>query len=73
MQSAHRQAGYYCPGSGAGLPIASASAPKIRSAGEAQVIALWTVLHSRRVLWAVARGDVAIDVYHHHGIEVRMI
>jgi hypothetical protein len=34
---------------------------------------LWTVLHSRHLLWAVARGDVAIDLYRHHGIEFRMI
>ena len=36
MQSTHRQAGYYCPGSGAGLPSASANALKIRSAGTTQ-------------------------------------
>src|SRR5215210_2177151 len=35
---------------------------------------LWrTVLHSRHLLWAVARGDVAMDLYRHHGIEFRMI
>jgi hypothetical protein len=31
------------------------------------------VLHGRLVLGAVPRGDIAIDLYRHHGIEFRMI
>src|ERR671920_1310884 len=34
---------------------------------------LWSVLHGRRVLWALARGDIAIDLHRHHGVQVRMI
>jgi hypothetical protein len=30
---------------------------------------LRTVFHSRRVLWAVPRGDIAIDLHRHHGVE----
>ena len=34
---------------------------------------LRTVFHSRRVLWAVPRGDIAIDFHRHHGVEIGMV
>ena len=34
---------------------------------------LRTVFHSRRVLWAVPRGDVAIDLHRHHSVEIGMV
>src|SRR5215217_7060565 len=39
------------------------------SAGDA----LRSVRHGRPVLGAVPRGDIAIDLHRHHGVEVRMV